>query len=363
MRFPTLNAAKITSVLGLVAITLVRPNHTHAADLPPISLSDAKTWAYQIQELSKPGAVDALAKSRYDLLVVEPSRTDWSSPEDKQFDTPAMVRKLQASPAGDGIHRKLVIAYIDIGEAEGWRWYWKWSKGWAKGKPRPADLPAFIIHPDPDGWANNYPVTFWDPAWKDILLHGENSPPVADRPYRSVLDEVLQSGFDGVYLDWVEAYDDPSIKKEAAKTGVDTPAEMIKLIGEIREYGRKRNPNFVVIQQNAADLLDDHPELLKVVDAIGQEDVWYSGKADCDWKNPKGHDKHTPASETREYLKALKKFRDAGKPVFTIDYTVEDAPATYRRAIAEGFVPYCSRVSLSQLTTTPPPILDTQKTQ
>jgi hypothetical protein len=41
-------------------------------------------WAYQIQDISAPGAVDSLAVSHYDMLVIEPTRTDWSS-DDKNF--------------------------------------------------------------------------------------------------------------------------------------------------------------------------------------------------------------------------------------------------------------------------------------
>ena len=322
---------------------------------PPIALAAVKTWAYQLQDLTTARSVDALAESHYDLLVVEPSRTDWSSPENRRFDTPRMVRRLQVAPTGDGSHRRLVLAYLNVGEAEGWRWYWTWPQGWTKGRPRPPGLPAFIIHPDPDGWSGDFPVAFWDPTWKDILLAGTRTPPAPDRPYRSLMDEVLQSGFDGVYLDWVEAYDDRAIKQAARAAGVNPAREMVRLLGEIRDYGRRRNPNFIVIQQNAADLLDGHPDLLNAVDGIGQEDVWYSGAADSDWNNPKGHDQRTSASDTRDTLEQLHRFRAAGKPVFTVDYTVNDAAATYRRSRAEGFVPYCTRVSLSRLTTTPPP--------
>jgi cysteinyl-tRNA synthetase len=343
----------------LSLLVTLQPLPAQTTNLPPIPLTAVKTWAYQIQDVPTAGAVDALAQSRYDLLVVEPSRTDWSSPENRRFDTPGMVRRLQAAPAGDGTHRRLVLAYLDIGEAETWRWYWTWPKDWTKGRPRPAGLPAFIIHPDPDGWSGDFPVVFWNPVWQDILLTGDRTPPAPDRTYRSLMDEVLQSGFDGVYLDWVEAYDDPAVKSAARTAGVDPAREMIRLLGAIRDYGRQRNPAFVVIQQNAADLLTGHPELLNVIDAIGQEDVWYSGAADSDWNNPKGHDQRTSAGQTRETLQLLQPFRAAGKPVFTVDYTVPDAPATYRRARAAGFVPYCTRVSLSRLTTTPPPELAT----
>jgi hypothetical protein len=39
-----------------------------------------------------------------------------------------------------------------------------------------------------------------------------------------------------------------------------------------------------------------------------------------------------------------------------MDYTMRNAAETYRRALAEGIVPYGTRVSLNRLTGTPPPV-------
>ena len=50
-----------------------------------------------------------------------------------------MVERLKQSSAHDGTHRKLIIAYIDIGEADDWRWYWNWSQEWQEGDPLPDD--------------------------------------------------------------------------------------------------------------------------------------------------------------------------------------------------------------------------------
>jgi cysteinyl-tRNA synthetase len=321
----------------------------------PLPLSAVRTWAYQIQELHAPGAVEALAASSYDLLVIEPTRTDYSSPEVRRFDTAAAVAQLKASPAGDGLHRKLVIAYIDIGQAENWRWYWDWSEDWSPGQPRPADWPEWILTPDPDGWAGNFVVKFWEAAWQDIVIHGRNQLAAADRDFVSTLDEVLQDGFDGVYLDWVEAYSDDTANAAAEAANVDAAAAMVDFIAAIRAYGQARRPGFIVIQQNAAALIEDAPTIVGVVDAIAQEDTWYGGQADCDWERSCGYDVPQSAQETTEILQLLDSYRAAGKAVFTVDYTVARAAEVYADATARGYVPYCSRTALSRLTTTPPP--------
>ncbi|UCC61956.1 MAG: endo alpha-1,4 polygalactosaminidase, partial [Anaerolineae bacterium] len=248
---------------------LLRPRGTVSEAL---SLDQVTYWAYQIQELSRRGAVDALVASRYDMLVLEPTRTDWSS-DDKHFDTGRMVARLKGSAASDGAHRKLVLAYIDIGEAEDWRWYWKWSTGWDCTGDRPADWPDYILTCDPDGWTGNYPVAYWDAAWKDVVIYGRHQGSDPDRDYSSVLDEVLLDGFDGIYLDWVEAFEDETVAAAARAVGKDPATEKIAFINEMKQVAAARHPGFLIIQQKAASLIDGHPELVWAIDAIAQEAI------------------------------------------------------------------------------------------
>ncbi|HXX92552.1 MAG TPA: hypothetical protein VEN81_02900, partial [Planctomycetota bacterium] len=158
---------------GALLFVLLAQDATAPARREPIELVKVRTWAYQLQRLPDGGSVDALVRSKYDLLVLEPTRTH---KDQAAFDARKMVERLKASDAGDGRHRKLVLAYIDIGEAESERWYWTWSKDWKKGDPRPADWPAFIATHDPDGWEGDYPVAFWHEGWKDIVLRGRKAP-------------------------------------------------------------------------------------------------------------------------------------------------------------------------------------------
>lgn len=311
-------------------------------------------WAYQLQGLSQDGAVDALAASRYDMLIVEPTRTDWSS-GDMGFDTSSMVRRLKAGKASDGVRDKLILAYVNVGEAENWRWYWKWSAEWKSGRSRPADWPDFILALDPDGWEGDYPVAYWDDRWKDILIYGANQTSAPHGDYSSILDEVVRDGFDGVFLDWVEGYENEAVVRRAESEGRDPVAEMVRLISEIRSYGRARNRDFLVIQQNGSSLGPGHPEIYGIVDAISQESVWFGGVATGDWDDPSGHDMPADSGLTAEYIARLSSYRAAGLPVFVCEYAVARAPEAYSAARAAGFVPYCSRTPLSRLTTTPPP--------
>ncbi len=304
-----------------------------------LALNKITTFAYQLQNIENSVETDALALSDYDMLVIEPTSTV-SGMED--YDIAGTVAMLKAMPAGDMTHRKMVIAYVDLGQAETWRYYWTWSTKWNKGQPKPADWPGYILTPDPDGWSGDYNVAYWDVAWKDILING-------------LIDEAVVDGFDGVYLDWIEAYDDPAVMQAANAAGVDPKTEMIKLIGELRDYARTKNPKFIVIQQNGTTLLNGHAELLNVIDGIGQEDVWYMGRPGAPWSRSKGYDIAQDPDFSAELITWLDQFLAAGKTVLTIDYTVKHAASTYLLSRGKGYVPYCTRIDLSHLSTTPPP--------
>jgi len=332
---------------------VLTPVHALASPMP---LDQITYWAYQIQSISEPGAVDALVASHYDLLVLEPTRTDWSS-ADRDFDTRGMVARLKNSKASDGVHRKLVIAYIDIGEAEDWRWYWTWSK---ESDPEPTDplpsgWPSYILIRDPDGWGGNYPVAYWDPLWKDIVIYGENqnSQPYGD--YGSIIDEVIKDGFDGIYLDWVEGFENADIADVGQAAGKDPAVEMIAFIQEMKDYASARSPNFIIIQQNAAALIDEHPELVSVIDAISQEAIWHDGDATDDWDDSNGYDSANDSSLVDYYIGYLDRYLAAGVPVFACEYALDLAATAYANALGKDYVPYVTRRSLSQLTTTPPP--------
>jgi len=322
--------------------------------MEPLPLSQVKYWAYQLQDLSEPGAVDKLDKSNYDMLVLEPTRTDWSS-DDRYFNTKVMVSQLRNSKASDGVHRKMLMAYIDIGEAENWRWYWTWSRVWGKGEPRPADWPDYILTHDPDGWEGCFPVAYWNEKWKDIAIYGRNHDSNPDRDYNSIIDEVIKDGFDGIYLDWVEAFENDAVIAEAQRQEKDTEVEMIQFIQEIKSYATLRDPDFIIIQQNAAALCEGHSELFSVIDAISQEAIWYDGSAFDDWNAPDGYDIANDSYLTDYYLEYLDQYIEAGLTVFNCEYALRHADKAYSESYSKGYTPYCTRRSLSRLTTTTPP--------
>ena len=153
----------------------------------------------------------------------------------------------------------------------------------------------------------------------------------------------------------MEGYENTDVIAAAQAEGKDPAVEMIAFIQEMRDYAAARNPDFLVIQQNAASLIDGHPELFNVIDAISQEAIWYDGDATEDWYDPDGYDWVNDADLTNYYIDYLDQYLTAGVPVFNCEYALEYAATAYANSYAEGYVPYVTRRSLSWLTTTPPP--------
>ena len=303
-------------------------------------LAEAWTWMYQIQDLNEAGAVTALADSDYPLLVIEPGHnfSDWA------YDTAAIVSALARTPDDEP---RLLLAYIDIGQAEDYRDYW--GDDWMAPTDTDRGSPDFLVTVDPDGWSGNYPVAYWQQAWKSIWLGSQG-----------IIATLARFGFDGVYLDWVEAYDDDAVIAAADQDGVDPAIEMIRFIEEIGAAGRTEDPAFLVVPQNAPYLIDYAPlRYAAAIDALAVEDTWYHGDGDADWDDPRAgdlHERHDDEWSTANRLLQYQAYQSRNLPVFSVDYCISTANAAqvYSQARAAGLRPLVTRVSLSRMTVTPP---------
>ncbi|MFW9932196.1 MAG: endo alpha-1,4 polygalactosaminidase [Candidatus Thorarchaeota archaeon] len=325
-----------------VAYTLLMQNQ----DASEHTLEGVHFWAYQLQGIDEDGAVDILVDSKYDLLVLEPTRSDRDSSD---FDTAGMVSMLHASSSAN-FDSKLVIAYVDIGQAEDWRWYW--NDSWIPPTETNRGEPDFLLSVDPDGWEGNYPVAFWYEDWKDIMLYDEGSS----------IQQILDDGFDGIYMDWIEAYDHGPVIDVAEEEEVDAHEEMVSFIEEIRQYCRLQNPDFLLIAQNALAISDGHPEYFDAIDGVAQEHIIFDGIADTSWGEPGSGDIRIPSADeegysTEWYTERLDAYLDEGKTVFVVDYATNEAniAESYSYANAHGYVGFVSQIALSQLPTTTPP--------
>jgi cysteinyl-tRNA synthetase, unknown class len=332
----------LRSSLRILAIFVIFASPLALADeQAAVSLKSVKTFMSQLTNLDKPGAVDRLAQSGYDMLIVEPT---FNMKGSQNFDAQAMVKSLH-----DGKPGRIVLAYLNIGEAENSRIYWgtEWNGSAAKGPIRP----GYLLGPDPDGDDDSFLVRYWRPRWQNIFL-GKSG----------VLDKLMADGFDGVYLDRIDVYDDDTLDDAADRDKVLPATAMVNFISAIRQHIRKSKPDAVVVAQNAAYLLDDEPKILRAVDGVAFEDTWYAGRDDAGWNDADAGDIPNTAPDedsTPSLVRQYHKYLRAGLPVFTIDYCVAAANAArvYRQSADDGFIPLVTRVSVENPTPTPPPNL------
>jgi cysteinyl-tRNA synthetase, unknown class len=269
-------------------------------------LASVRRFGYQLQKLDVKEAAAAPA----DLLVIDPER-------DGGRLTAAQVTQLQKKPDGS---KRLVLAYLSIGEAEDYRPYWK--KEWRQ-KP-----PAWLGPENPQ-WKGNFKVRFWDADWQALILGRPETP----------LERIVADGYDGVYLDIIDAFE--FWEERGVK---DARTRMVAWVRKIAGQARQKQPGFLVVPQNG-EALAREKDYLSLIDAIGREDLYFDG------------DKPQKKSEIAQVEADLQRFRKAGKPVFVIEYCkqAKNAQEAYRRATAAGFVALVTVRPLDRLIVTPAP--------
>ena len=303
---------------------------------PAGKLASVKSWAVQLQGYSAKGAVQRLESSTHDMLVLDPPVLNIPP---VGLDTAALVTKLKASSGGSG-RGKVVLAYLNMGQAEAWRYYW--TSSWKAPTKTGPGSPDFILAADPDGWVDNYMVSYWDPRWRQLLFEGKDS----------MLGRVVAAGFDGIYMDWVEAYDTGPVKAAARTRGKDAIQEMVRLIRDVRARAQKlAGGAFIMVAQNGASLARKTTGYLELIDAVSQEHLFYKGEADRAWDHPRACDIAMGASDTAYYSKDLARFLGAGKPVFNIEYACAAAKIkdARQRSAALGYITFVTRTPLDRL--------------
>ncbi len=211
---------------------------------------------------------------------------------------------------------KTRLAYLSIGEAEEYRFYWK--PAW-KAQP-----PAFLGQENPD-WPGNYKVRYWEEAWWEDVLE----------PY---LDRILEAGFDGVYLDIIDAY---WFWSEQGRDLTQAADEMVVLVNRIALYlEAKSGRNKIVCPQNGLSLLQDASpkaarRFLRVADMFAVESLFYNIYSEDDQANR---------------MALVRQVLAAGKPVLSVEYIApEEVPSYVRKAAAfPGLLP-CAAAAHAQL--------------
>jgi len=180
---------------------------------------------------------------------------------------------------------KAVLAYINAGYAEEWRWYW------------PIAVQAGIVH-EPTEYEGEHLVEYWSPAWRAILVNYTLS--------------TLQQGYTGVYLDNIDAAEAIAELQPPWAQGVDPRQAMIDLVSNISSAAHASG-GLVYVNIGAATSLLWDDRLLDQVDGVLREETLLTLQDTC---------KTRPAdpAEALETLYSLLHAKANGKDVIAVEY-------------------------------------------
>ncbi len=143
-------------------------------------LADAQNYLYLISTgnyATKQDFIQAVAATNFDVVIMDLFF------DENEF-TMTEINQLKTKADGG---KRLVISYMNVGAAEKYRYYWQ--DGWRVGHPG-------WLKKKYDGYDDEIWVKFWKKDWSDIIYGDANS----------YTKKIINAGFDGAYLDNVEAF-------------------------------------------------------------------------------------------------------------------------------------------------------------
>ncbi len=292
-------------LVTVLAVGISRPLVLSQNSSSVITWENVNAWVYQLQNFN----VKEISNANSELAVIDYSYDGTEDNELPRNDVLAMK---------SGKHPKKLISYMSIGEAEDYRFYWKdeWNTN-----------PPSWLGPENPNWPGNYKVRYWDPEWQRIIYGTPDS----------YLDRIIRAGFDGVYLDIIDAYDFFEEERPSAKE------DMIRFVISIAQYARNlTDASFGVFPQNAEELLTDS-RYLSVITGLGREEVYYIAT-----NEPRSAEEVARIEEKLDILVRNNKL------ALIVDYATKSnlVVDAYEHAQEKGYIPYVTEVELNKLTPT-----------
>ena len=306
---------RATPPVPVVGVTTVNPASAQAARLKRIGA--VRSWGYQLVSLK----IEEAASAPFDLLIVDAT----TGHADGRAFTADEIKRLKRKPDGSP---RMVVSYVSIGEAEDYR------PDYFAAEYLTEDAPDWLAAENPQ-WKGNRVVRFCHEGWQRTILGDDQGRNVYNSIDPSPLYRLIELGFDGIYLDRVDVY------SEVRKDCPDGEKKMVDFVARLGAHARKRDPGFLVILQNAEELVR-HPRMMDTIDAIAKEDLFYGAD----------HSQNAnPVKVVGEALGHLKAVKAAGRPVLVIDYVLSGSKkADVRKRIEEhGFIPYIGPRDLGRL--------------
>lgn len=163
----------------LTVIPTTTPHNVNSNNIT--QLNQVKNFIFFINPVNyntKAEFIAAVTATNYDAVIMDLFL------EDEAFTAAELVQLRHKANGGS----RMLICYMSIGEAEDYRYYW--NNSWN------SDKPDWIAALNPD-WPGNYKVKYWSEDWQGIIYKNSGS----------YLDKITTAGFDGVYLDIIDAFE------------------------------------------------------------------------------------------------------------------------------------------------------------
>jgi len=144
------------------------------------SMDDAKNFLYLLNPenfASRELYIQSLAATNFDVIIIDLFYED----------SPLTAQELTQLKIKHNGGQRLVISYVNVGAAEKYRYYWQ--KHWTLHIPH-------WLRKKYEGYDDEYYVKFWTKEWQEIIYGNE----------KSYIKKIIDAGFDGAFLDNVEAY-------------------------------------------------------------------------------------------------------------------------------------------------------------
>lgn len=269
LALPLLLAACSGEGVGIESVTATP---TDAGSVGPPSADAPSSWIYQLSGYDD-DRLDALAAAPHDAAVIDLARDGGGD-----YFTADEVAALQDSG-------KTVYAYFTMGSIETYR------------PEYPAVAETDMILNQWGDWPDEYFVQYWDPQWWDLVM-------------RPRLDQAAAAGFDGVYLDVPNAYEEIDLALVPGETRESLAQKMADLVIAADAHA---GGELQILVQNSPELRE-LPGYVDAIDGIGIEELFFLATdepCDEDW-----------CAENLENTRAI---RDAGKLILAVDYASEDA--------------------------------------
>jgi cysteinyl-tRNA synthetase, unknown class len=256
------------------------------------------TWIYQLSGYAD-GGLDALVAAPHEAAVIDLARDGG-----EDYFTADEITALQDSG-------KSVYAYFTMGSIETYR------------PEHDAVAATDMVLNQWGDWPDEYFVKYWDQAWWDLVMQPR-------------LDQAATAGFDGVYLDVPNAYEEIDLALVPGETRESLAQKMVDLVIRAHDHA---GDDLQILVQNSPELRE-YPGYIDAIDGIGIEELFFlNADEPCaeDW--------------CAENLANTRAIRDAGKLILAVDYASEPANVTAAcgHYEAEGFAGAVAGVDLDAI--------------